>query len=73
MTENQIFFKSNFSNLQTKHRTLQREHPAVQNMKFLHFFLIFVFLDPDPENHFNQDWFTTTVNGLGHEIDSNIA
>jgi hypothetical protein len=28
---------------------LKREHPALQNMKFLHFFLFFALLDPDPD------------------------
>jgi hypothetical protein len=40
------------SKLQEKHSALRREHPALQNMKFLNFFLflwvIFAFLDPDP-------------------------
>jgi hypothetical protein len=37
----------------TKPSALKREHPALQNMKFLNFFLLlwvfFVLLDPDPE------------------------
>ncbi len=36
-----------------------REHPAVQNLKFLNFFLllrvIFALLDPDPLTRFNLD------------------
>ncbi len=39
--------------LQEKPSTLKREHPALQNMKFLNFFLflwvIFALLDPDPD------------------------
>jgi hypothetical protein len=41
------------SKLQKKPSALKREHPALQNMKFLHFFLllwvIFALLDPDSE------------------------
>ncbi len=39
----------------------QREHPELQNMKFLHFFqflwVIFAILDPDPKpaNHQNKN------------------
>jgi hypothetical protein len=36
--------------------SLKREHPALQNMKFLKFFLllwaIFALLDPDPDSGF---------------------
>ncbi len=39
--------------LQEKPLALKREHPALQKMKFIHFFLflwvIFVLLDPDPD------------------------
>jgi hypothetical protein len=39
--------------LQEKPSALKREHPALQNMKILYFFLflwvIFVLLDPDPQ------------------------
>jgi hypothetical protein len=39
--------------LQEKPSTLKREHPALQNMKILYFFLfvcvIFALLDPDPD------------------------
>jgi hypothetical protein len=39
--------------LQEKPTALKREHPALQNMKILYFFLylwvIFALLDPDPE------------------------
>jgi hypothetical protein len=39
------------SKLQEKPSALKREHPALQNMKFLDFFLIiFALLDPDPTN-----------------------
>jgi hypothetical protein len=38
---------------------LKREHPAIQNMKFLQFFLflwvIFALLDPDPATQINPD------------------
>jgi hypothetical protein len=38
---------------------LLREHPALQNMKFLYFFAIFVghidLLDPDPATQINVD------------------
>jgi hypothetical protein len=41
------------SKLQEKPSALIREHPALQNMKFLNFFLflwvIFALLDPDPD------------------------
>jgi hypothetical protein len=40
------------SKLQKKPSALKREHPALQNMKFLNFFhffgVIFALLDPDP-------------------------
>jgi hypothetical protein len=40
------------SKLQEKSSALKKEHPALQNMKFLYFFLfwwvIFVLLDSDP-------------------------
>jgi hypothetical protein len=40
--------------LQKKPSALKREHLALQNMKFLNFFLllkvIFALLDPDPEH-----------------------
>jgi hypothetical protein len=39
--------------LQEKPSALKREHPALQNMKILYFFLflwvIFALLDPDPD------------------------
>ncbi len=39
--------------LQEKPSALEREHPVIQNMKFLYFFLflwvIFALLDPDPD------------------------
>ncbi len=39
--------------LQVKPSALKREHPALQNMKILYFFLflrvIFALLDPDPD------------------------
>jgi hypothetical protein len=39
--------------LQEKPSALEREHPALQNMKILYFFLflwvIFALLDPDPD------------------------
>jgi hypothetical protein len=39
---------------------LKREHPALQNIKFLNFFLplwvIFALIDPDP-----KDWFYATA------------
>jgi hypothetical protein len=39
--------------LQKKPSALRKEHPALQNMKFLNIFLllwvIFAFLDPDPD------------------------
>ncbi len=42
------------SKLQEKHSALKREHPALQNMKFLNFFLflwvISALLDPDPDS-----------------------
>jgi hypothetical protein len=42
------------SKLQNKPSALKREHPALQNMKFLTFFLllqvIFALLDPDSES-----------------------
>jgi hypothetical protein len=45
--------------LQEKPSALKREHPAIQNMKFLHFFLflwvIFALLDPDPATRINAD------------------
>jgi hypothetical protein len=41
------------SKLQKKPVELKREHPALQNMKFLNLFLflwvIFALLDPDPD------------------------
>jgi hypothetical protein len=40
--------------LQKKPSALKREHPTLQNMKFLNFFLllwvIFALLDPDPDS-----------------------
>jgi hypothetical protein len=45
--------------LQEKPTALKREHPALQNMKFLYFFLflwvIFALLDPDPAIPINAD------------------
>jgi hypothetical protein len=45
--------------LQEKPSALKREHPALQNMKILYFFLfwwvIFALLDPDPANQINVD------------------
>jgi hypothetical protein len=42
------------SNLQEKPSALKREHPALQNIKFLNFFLflwvIFALLDPGPDS-----------------------
>jgi hypothetical protein len=42
--------------LQEKPTALKREHPALQNMKILYFFLflwvIFALLDPDPDRQF---------------------
>ncbi len=39
--------------LQKKPSALKRKHPALENMKFLNFFLllrvIFILLDPDPD------------------------
>ncbi len=50
--KNLIFLGSKIK-LQEKPSALKREHPALQNMKFLHFFLflqiIFALLDLDPE------------------------
>jgi hypothetical protein len=44
------------SKLQKKPSALKREHPALQNMKFLYFFLlllvIFALLDPDPDSEY---------------------
>ncbi len=34
---------------QEKPSALKREHPALQNMKILYFFLFFALLDPDPQ------------------------
>jgi hypothetical protein len=45
--------------LQEKPTALKREHPALQNMKFLYFYLflcvIFAILDPDPATQINAD------------------
>jgi hypothetical protein len=45
--------------LQEKPLALKREHPALQNMKILYFFLslwvIFALLDPDPATQMNKD------------------
>ncbi len=45
--------------LQEKPSALKREHPALQNMKILNFFLfswvIFALLDPDPSAQINAD------------------
>ncbi len=45
--------------LQEKASALKREHPALQNMKILNFFLylwvIFALLDPDPATQINTD------------------
>jgi hypothetical protein len=45
--------------LQEKPSALKREHPALQNMKILYFFLflwvIFALLDPDPATQINTD------------------
>jgi hypothetical protein len=42
------------SRLQKKPSALKKEHPALQSMKFLNFFLlllaIFALLDPDPDS-----------------------
>jgi hypothetical protein len=46
------------SKLQKKPSALKREHPALQNMKFLNFFLllwvIFALLDPDPDSEYGS-------------------
>jgi hypothetical protein len=40
-----------FQIVQPKPSALKREHPALQNMKFLNFlWVIFVLLDPDPDS-----------------------
>jgi hypothetical protein len=48
------FTSQRTSKLQEKPSALKREHPALQNMKFLDFFLflwvIFALLDPDPDS-----------------------
>jgi hypothetical protein len=45
--------------LQEKPSALKREHPALQNVKILYFFLflwvIFALLDPDPAAQINAD------------------
>jgi hypothetical protein len=45
--------------LQEKSSAIKREHPALQNMKILYFFLywwaIFALLDPDPATQINAD------------------
>jgi hypothetical protein len=45
--------------LQEKPSALKREHPALQNMKILYFFIflwvIFAHLDPDPTTQINAD------------------
>jgi hypothetical protein len=45
--------------LQEKPSSLKREHPALQNLKILYFFLflwvIFALLDPDPATQINAD------------------
>jgi hypothetical protein len=50
------------SKLQKKPSALKREHPALQNMKFLNFLLllwvIFALLDPDP--NFDLDPYPVT-------------
>ena len=46
------------SKLQKKPSALKKEHPALQNMKFLKFFLllwvIFALLDPDPDSEYGS-------------------
>jgi len=41
-----------------KHSALKREHPALQNMKYLNFFSTFVghyaLLDPDPDSEYGS-------------------
>jgi hypothetical protein len=58
--KNLYFFIQNCNLLiprQEKPSALNREHPAIQNMKFLYFFLllwvIFAHLDPDPATQIN--------------------
>jgi hypothetical protein len=45
---------------QEKPLALKREHPALQNMKFLNFFLflwvIFALLDPDPDSESGSEF-----------------
>jgi hypothetical protein len=49
-------YGSGSATLQEKPSALKREHPALQNMKILYFFLflwvIFALLDPDPVPQF---------------------
>jgi hypothetical protein len=62
------------SKLQEKPLTLKREHPALQEMKCINFFLclwvIFALMDPDPQ-HCKEPTYRThcSLKGLSHEID----
>jgi hypothetical protein len=57
------------SKLQKKLSALQKEHPALQNMKFLNFlpflWVIFALLDPDPDPESGSG--STDLNKSGSE------
>jgi hypothetical protein len=57
------------SKLQKKPSALKKEHPKLQHMNFLHFFLlmwvIFVLLDPDPDSEYKYGSGYTDLIGSG--------
>jgi hypothetical protein len=60
------------SELQKKPSALQREHPALQNMKVLNFFLvwvIFALLDPDPNSEYGSGSNDLIESGTNTDLD----
>jgi hypothetical protein len=62
------------SKLQKKPSALKREHPALQSMKFLNFFLllwvILALLDPDPDSKYGSG--STGLIESGSNLDQDL-
>ncbi len=65
------------SKFQKKPSALKREHPALQNMKFLQFFVllwvIFALLDPDPDSEYGSGSTDLTESGSNLDPDPNAG
>jgi hypothetical protein len=63
--------KERTSKLKKKPSVLKREHPALQNIKFLKFFLllwvIFALLDPNPDSEYGSGSTDRIESGSGYE------